>query len=179
MTAAERWLVDSRKVGTTAAEALRHFQSLPPLAVSELLGHWRGQELPTGHIMDGLLATYQWHGKSFIDAETVHPLVFRNRRGERYAIDPRRIPLGLAHYPTLSHSALAAWLFRLGTPLLRTRAPRARLRLMQAFDVLTATMIYDHLPIQDSFVRLSATTLLGVKDMRGTAPFFFTLEREG
>jgi hypothetical protein len=59
-----------------------------------------------------------------------------------------------------------------------TRQPRARLRAMECRGVVTATMIYDHLPIVDSFKRLNATTLLGLMDMRATAPFFFLLEQE-
>jgi hypothetical protein len=49
---------------------------------------------------------------------------------------------------------------------------------MECRGVVTATMIYDHLPIVDSFKRLNATTLLGLMDMRATAPFFFLLEQE-
>jgi Domain of unknown function (DUF4334) len=94
------------------------------------------------------------------------------------SVDPWRIPLGLARWPWLSHSAVAGWLFRLGLPLLTTRKPRARLRAMTVRGAVTATMVYDHLPIMDSFRRVDERTLLGLMDMRGAPPFFFVLEFE-
>jgi hypothetical protein len=162
----------------TCEEALARFDALPAVACEEMLGHWRGAGVATGHVMDGLLEAYGWYGKSFLDAERVHPLVFRTAQGTRYAIDPWRIPLRLARYRTLSQSAVARTLFRLGTPLLRTTQPRARLRAMACRGVVTATMVYDHLPICDSFRRVDERTLLGLMDLRGAPPFFFSLERE-
>ena len=49
---------------------------------------------------------------------------------------------------------------------------------MESRGVLTAIMLYDHLPIADSFRRVDGSTLLGLMDLRGAAPFFFVLERE-
>jgi hypothetical protein len=174
----QEWLTRATTHGTSSADALARFDELPPVTCAELYGHWRGRGLPTGHFMDGLLESYAWHGKSFHSDEEVHPLVFL-RGGARVAVDPWRIPLGLARWPWLSHSAVAGWLFRLGMPLLTTRAPRARLRAMTVRGVLTATMVYDHLPIMDSFRRVDDRTLLGLMDMRGAPPFFFVLECEG
>ncbi len=45
--------------------------------------------------------------------------------------------------------------------------------------IVTATMIYDRLPINDVFRAADADTLLGLMDMRDMAqPFFFMLRRE-
>lgn len=172
------WIDAARDVGTTCADALAMFDQLPAVTCDEMLGHWRGSGLPTGHPMDGMLEAYAWHGKSFVDAETVHPLVFRDARGARFAIDPRRVPLALAPYRSLWQHAVSRTLFRLGIPLLRTTRPRARLRAMACRGVVTATMLYDHLPIADSFRHVDANTRLGLMDQRGAAPFFFVLERE-
>jgi hypothetical protein len=172
------WLSASRARGTTPTEALAMFDQLPAVPCDDLLGHWRGHGLPTGHAMDGMLEAYAWHGKSFLDADQVHPLVFLDTRGARFAIDPRRVPLALAPYRAVWAHPLSRLLFRLGIPLLRTAKPRARLRAMACRGVVTATMVYDHLPIADSFKRVDATTLLGLMDLRGAAPFFFVLERE-
>jgi hypothetical protein len=43
--------------------------------------------------------------------------------------------------------------------------------------VVTATMSYDALPINDHFRRVDDATLLGVMDLRGAPPFFFVLRR--
>jgi hypothetical protein len=173
------WLAATFGRTTPPVEALAMFDQLPAVSCDEMLGHWRGRGLPTGHAMDGMLEAYDWHGKSFLDAETVHPLVFRTARGERFAIDPRRVPLALAPYRALWAHPVSRLLFRVGIPLLRTAQPRARLRAMTCRGVVTATMLYDHLPIADSFKRVDASTLLGLMDLRGAAPFFFVLEREG
>lgn len=162
----------------TLAEALARFDALPAVTTHEMHGQWRGSGVPTGHDMDGLLEAYAWYGKSFESDEAVHPLVFRNRAGQKYAIDPRRIPLALSPYHALTRNAVARALFTLATPLLRTRQPRARLRAMTYRGVTTAAMVYDHLPIIDCFRRIDAHSVLGLMDMRGAAPFFFQLERD-
>jgi hypothetical protein len=105
--------------------------------------------------------------------------VFLNRAGGKYAIDPRLIPLALARYHALTRNVVARAVFSLATPLLRTRHPRARLRAVTYRGVATAAMVYDHLPIIDCFRRIDARTVLGLMDMRGAAPFFFQLERDG
>jgi hypothetical protein len=65
-------------------------------------------------------------------------------------------------------------------PLLRTAAPRARLREVTCRGVPTASMVYDHLAIIDSFRRVDADTVLGIMDRRGDAqPFLFMLRRSG
>ena len=165
-------------VTMTLTEALARFDALPAVTTPEMHGHWRGSGVPTGHDMDGLLETYAWYGKSFESDEAVHPLVFRDRAGQKYAIDPRRIPLSLSRYHALTRHAVSRALFTLATPLLRTRHPRARLRAMTYRGVTTAAMVYDHLPIIDCFRRIDHRTMLGLMDMRGAAPFFFQLERD-
>lgn len=162
----------------TLAEALARFDALPAVTTEEMLGQWRGSGVPTGHEMDGLLETYQWYGKSFVSEEIVHPLLFRDRAGATYAIDPLRIPLALSRFHALTRNAVAQALFTLATPLLRTQAPRARLRAVSCRGVTTAAMVYDHLPIIDFFRRIDAHTVLGLMDRRGAAPFFFQLEQD-
>ena len=169
-------LSDARRI--TLAEALARFDALPAVTTAEMLGEWRGSGVPTGHDMDGLLETYAWYGKSFLSDEAVHPLVFRTRAGEKYAIDPRLIPLSLSRNHALSRHIVARALFTLATPLLRTRIPRARLRAVTYRGVTTAAMVYDHLPIIDCFRRVDDDTVLGAMDIRGAAPFFFQLERD-
>ncbi|WP_236865539.1 DUF4334 domain-containing protein [Brevibacterium daeguense] len=102
------------------------------------------------------------------------------RRGSLFAVEPAVIPLQLAlRLPSLVHHPATAALGRLALPLIRTRRPKARLRMVEYRGVSTATMIYDAQPINDHFRRLDNRTLLGAMDLRGLdSPFFFLLHRE-
>ena len=53
-------------------------------------------------------------------------------------------------------------------------------RMTEYRGVVSATMIYDSLPINDIFRKVDDDTVLGVMDLRFTPqPFFFILLREG
>jgi hypothetical protein len=158
-------------------EALALFDSLDPVRAEEILGRWRGRELGTGHPMDGALVASGWWGKWFDGVDDVHPLVFRTPGGDLVSLDPRRVPLGLAG--TLPPAAMSAARRSLGVlkVAMQTARPRARLRNVEFRGVMTAAMVYDHLPIIDVFRRVDADTLLGVMDLRDSPPYFFVLER--
>lgn len=164
--------------GVGTDEALALFDTLPALAPEELLGEWRGAELPTGHPLDGLLDATGWAGKRFDDAERVHPLLFWDAgRTGTFAVDPSRVPLRIP-VPT---ALRRPWLHRVITaarPLVATSRYTARLRTTEYRGVATATMIYDARPINDVFRRVSPTRVLGLMDRRGdAAPYFFVLNR--
>jgi hypothetical protein len=148
--------------------------------IGELTGRWRGSGLPTGSPLDGLLEAYGWYGKEFVDAETVHPLLFADAAGRPRPLNPALIPIPvLRDHAGLAHSPLARSAFGVVRPLLTTRRPRARLRAVEHRGVVTAAMVYDALPIIDVFRRISADVLLGLMDLRGLAqPFFFVLRRD-
>ena len=177
--AAARWLTEHR-AGVAPEEALAFFDGLPTVPAAEMLGRWRGSGLPTGSRLDGLLESYGWYGKEFTGAESVHPLLFADRRGRPRPVDPVWIPLPLLR----DYSGLARlWPVRTAfgglRPLLCTNTPKARLRTIDHRGVSTAAMVYDALPIIDVFRRIGPDVVLGAMDMRGLpAPFFFLLERE-
>jgi hypothetical protein len=165
--------------GARVEAALALFDSLPAVAPEAMLGAWRGHGLPTGHPFDGFLERLGWHGKRFDSTEDAHPLVFRRGDGSLYSLDPSRIPLALAiRCAGLLRRPLAASIGKRLTPLLRTGRPKARLRSTEFRGVVSATMIYDTLPILDVFRRVDRDTLLGVMDLRGAPFFVFTLRRE-
>jgi hypothetical protein len=176
---ARRW-VDEHRAGAGPAEALEFFDRLPPVSPDGMLGRWRGSGLPTGSPLDGLLEAYGWYGKEFVDAETVHPLLFRDRAGRPRPVDPDLLPTGLLRDRAgLAHHPLARSAFTGVRPLLFTRKPKARLRALEHRGVLTAAMIYDALPIIDVFRRVDDATVLGFMDMRGLPdPFLFLLRRD-
>lgn len=162
-------------------EALAIFDSLEPVDERFMLGAWRGTGFPTGHVLDGVLEAFEWEGKHFLDSERVHPLVFRAAaQGCMFTIRPlgARFAVGLLQrFPLLKSRAVAGVVRRL-LPLLRTSQPTARLRMTSFRGRLSASMIYDDLPIVDVFRRVDADTVLGLMDMKGLdRPFFFVLRR--
>jgi uncharacterized protein DUF4334/GXWXG protein len=166
--------------GAPLDDVLALFDDLPPVEVADLVGSWRGAELPTGHPLDGLLARFGWHGKRFGGADDARPLVFDDGRGGLVEVNPALVPLGLAvRLAALLRNPLAARAFALVRPLMRTRRPRARVRMQRYRGVVSATMCYDALPVHDAFRAVDGDTLLGLMDMRGQdRPFAFVLRRE-
>ncbi|RKG95462.1 DUF4334 domain-containing protein [Corallococcus sp. CA047B] len=152
-----------------AEEALALFDSLPTVDLSFMWGTWKGSELQTEHPMDGMLSATGWYGKQFIDAESVHPLLFFTEdRAAVFPVDPRRWPSPEIRGPVGPHRATV-----------ETAKFKARLRMTQYRGRLSATMIYDDWPTNDVFRQVDANTLLGVMDARGMpAPYFFVLRRD-
>lgn len=170
------WLVRLQESGTTTTEALDFFDSLPPVTLDDLIGRWRGSGLHSGHPMDGLLEAFGWYGKEFIDPDSVHPLLFVDGAGEILALNSRHIPFGMMTRVELKGNRLTRTLFSIVRPFLRTTESMARIRMMEHRGKVSATMIYDFLPIHDVFRRVNQDTLLGLMDLRGVQqPFFFVL----
>lgn len=163
------------------AQALSLFDSLPATTEAELLGSWRGDEVPSEHPFAGLLTTCHWHGKRFDSAEQVHPLIFETNCGRLVSVEPRLVMPALNwvdRLPALRSAAMGRIFQRL-VPLLAASGGRARLRRIEHRGVLTAAMLYDHLPIVDVFRRLDTRTLLGLMDLKGMEqPYCFLLRRE-
>lgn len=164
---------------TSTDDALTLFDSLPTATQSFMYGAWRGAGFHTNHPMDGLLETFGWHGKEFIDDNSVHPLVCRDNAGHLFNVDPQRIPMSLATGASLPRSNLMNKLFLGLKTFLKTKHPRARLRMMEYRGKVSATMVYDHLPIHDVFRQVDENTVLGIMDLRDLKdPFFFVLRRD-
>jgi hypothetical protein len=178
-SSAGRWLAE-HSGGAPAGEALAFFDGLPVVTPEDMLGRWRGSGLPTGSPLDGLLEAYGWYGKEFVDAEAVHPLLFRDRAGRPRPVDPALVPVGLLRdHPWLAHHRLARAAFAGIRPLLHTGRPTARLRTVEHRGVRTAALVYDALPVIDVFRWVDADVRLGLMDLRGlAAPFFFLLRRD-
>lgn len=169
-------------VPTTTTEALAVFDAAPGVDPEFMIGTWHGAELPTAHPMDGLLAASGWWGKQFVDAETVHPLLFPKDGGTAlWALNPVLAfgGLGIAtKVPLVRNLSLVQPISAL-RPALRTKAPKARLRTTRYRGIDSATMIYDNLPINDVFRKISEDTVIGAMDYRGgTRPYFFVLQRD-
>lgn len=163
----------------STTEALALFDSLEPVDVDFMLGRWVGAGFATDHPMDGLLETFGWYGKAFVTPDDVHPLLFR-RGGDVISISPRFMPMNLLWKMPVPRSGLLNALSLPFKLALQTRNARARLRMLEHRGKVSATMIYDDLPIHDVFRKLDDVTVLGVMDLKGMPqPFFFQLRREG
>jgi|SRR5690242_4196051 GXWXG protein/uncharacterized protein DUF4334 len=169
-------------VPTTTDEALEVFDAAEAVDPTFMIGTWHGAEVPTGHPMDGLLAASGWWGKRFVDAETVHPLLFRTMNNSGlWALNPAVAFAGLgvtAKLPQLRALPMSGAIAAL-RPVVQTRSAKARLRTTRYRGTDTATMIYDQLPINDVFHRLSDDAVIGAMDLRGSRrPYFFVLHRD-
>ncbi|WP_298864042.1 DUF4334 domain-containing protein [uncultured Sulfitobacter sp.] len=162
----------------TTQEALAYFDTLEPVDLSSMMGRWRGEGIDTGHYMDGLLEATRWYGKVFESPDIVHPLVHEDRFGGKFFVNPALLPLKIAAILPMPREIIS-WTFPILRPVLTTRKPKARLRMMQFRGRLSATMIYDAKPINDVFRKIDDQTVLGLMDQRGdSSPFFFKLMKD-
>lgn len=157
-------------------EALNAFDSLPPVSSEFMHGRWKGFEIETGHPMDGLLVPSGWYGKLFINNEEVHPLVFfGDDKTELYSVNPRFMPLNIK----LPKDESLGTLMNMARIVLETKESKARLRNLEYRGKVAATMIYDEIPVMDTFVKIDDSRVLGVMDLKGQdLPYFFGLKRD-
>ncbi len=168
----------SRKNNSTE-DAFALYDSLETVGVSFMMGNWKGSGFHTGHTMDGALETFNWYGKSFEDPENVHPLVFKSFGKSKFKVNPGRMPVRLATLIPSTNLWPLKYVFLCIRFLFQTSKSKARVRMTEFRGKLTATMVYDQLPIHDVFRKVNETTLFGCMDFKGMKqPFFFVLERE-
>lgn len=155
----------------TPEQALEIFDSLPAVQPAELIGLWKGASFPTGSPMDHTLEQSGWYGKEFIDENHVHPLVYNTTDGGRFTVDPEKAQ---ATY----RSDRAANLSERQSEV-QTDETKARIRVVQYRGVPTASMVYNHTPVIDSFRKVDDNTLLGaMESMDLPVPFLFVLRRQ-
>ena len=167
----------------TTEEAIALFDSLDTVNLDFMYGRWKGADIQTGHPMDGLLEVANWYGKEFVSEDCVHPLLFSNgqvgEKQEIFKVSPSPSMMKLALRLPIPKSDAVKPVFSLFNPLLKTQESQARLRMTEYRGKLSATMIYDHLPIHDIFRKVDEDTLLGLMDYKDSPqPFLFLLHRE-
>lgn len=127
---------------------------LAPVGVDEILGRWTGGDFATGHVISKVLTKARWHGKWFDSALDVTPIVCRDDAGQL-----------VANSAAAGGGAASLWPvgFR---------------------GEVTATMVYDNVPVFDHFKKLDDHTLMGImngklEQLYGiTELYYFWLERE-
>ncbi len=161
----------------TTAEALAVYDALPVVESDFMLGRWQGAGLPTHHPMDGLLEAFNWYGKEFVDADHVHPLLFKDSRGELYRVNPALMPMKLAGSVPGNKSWPVRKTFALMKPIISTTTSKATLQQITLRGKTSAAMVYDQLPIRDVFRKVDDNTVMGLMDYLDMVPFFFILRR--
>ena len=165
--------------GASTEEALKFFDELESVNLEFMIGRWQGYEFPTNHPMDGLLKASGWYGKEFVDAEFVHPLLFSDGNNNIFKVEPSPIAMNLGlSLSGLKNKAMKP-ILTLMNLMLKTEKSQARIRMMEYRQKVSATMIYDNLPINDIFRKIDDNTVLGLMDFKGVPqPFFFVLKRD-
>jgi hypothetical protein len=177
-TAIAQFKRHTEQAKTTTAEALALFDRLEPVDMEFMFGRWRGSGFETGHPMDGLLEAANWYGKAFVSPDCVHPLLFTDGNDKIFKVAPNPQMMKLALRLPIPKNESIRPMYTLFISLLKTEQSQARLRMMEHRSKVSATMIYDHLPIHDVFRKVDENTLLGLMDYKESAdPFFFVLER--
>jgi hypothetical protein len=171
-----RTLLQQEKISTD--EALKLFDELDTVDLEFMIGRWKGAGLHTDHPMDGLLEATNWYGKEFITPDCVHPLLFLDNNDRIFKVAPNLMGMNLAlRFPIAKSKAIEPLLnFMVST--FKTEKSQARIRMMEHRQKISATMIYDTLPIHDIFRKIDDNTVLGLMDFkRMEQPFFFLLNR--
>jgi hypothetical protein len=163
---------------TSTDEALKLFDELEPVDLEFMMGRWKGSGFHTNHPMDGLLEAANWYGKEFIDPDCVHPLLFLDGNKKIFKVAPNPTAMNLVLRFPVPQNKVMKFLFNLMNSMLKTEESKARIRMMEHRQKISATMIYDNLPIHDIFRKVDDNTVLGLMDFKGMKqPFFFLLNR--
>lgn len=143
-----------------AAEAARTddldalWADLATVTVEEVIGAWRGGDFNTGHLASQVLQQVRWHGKRFDGPLAAVPMLCRDEQGELYS----NLKAGGG-----GEASLWPVGFR---------------------GEVTATMVYDKMPVFDHFKKVDDDTLMGIMNGKLEAAFgvadlyYFWLERE-
>jgi hypothetical protein len=162
---------------TTTESALQLFDELESVDLEFMIGRWKGSGFHTDHQMDGLLEAFNWYGKEFVSAEHVHPLLFSDGN-DIFKVDPNPTLTNMGLNISLPKNEAIKPVYSVMSKLLKTEESKARIRLMEYRGKVSATMIYDYLPINDVFRKVDENTVLGLMDFKGMSqPFFFVLKR--
>jgi len=158
----------------TSEDALLIFDSLESIKPDFMFGEWRGDEIFTGHPMEGNLQRGGWAGKEFKSPEEVSPLVYyaNEQRNDTFWVDP------YVHFKNRSEGSKDVFIGTIRDKV-ETNEYKARLRQIIYRGKIETAMIYDNLPIHDIFKKIDENTVLGVMDYKIIPqPYFFILKRK-
>jgi len=161
------------------SEKIAWFASLPPVIPTELTGVWRGEGIPSGHPLDGVLENLQWFGKKFHPDLRADALLFQWRPRRLVPIEPAFFPIRtVIRFAAFAKTSVARnWFSRLNK-LVRARDTTASVKLRTVDEDETAAMVYDRQPIVDFFRRIGDDEIAGMMVVEGDERrYFFRLRR--
>lgn len=155
------------------------FQGLEPVNPLDLVGLWKGTDIPSGHPLDGVLGNLGWFGKRFHPDLRADALLFQWRPGRLVPIEAALFPIKFVLWAApFGRTSVARGLSSYLQKMFRARGQTACLKLLQFKGGLTAAMVYDEQPVTDYIRRISADTVAGMMCVDGDPRrFFFKLER--
>lgn len=127
---------------------------LATVDLAHMRGQWRGGEFAAGHPASAVLKQVRWHGKRFGDPLDAVPLLCRDDDGDLYS-----------HVDAGGGGEASLWM-------------------VEFRGEVTATMVYDRLPVFDHFKKVDDDTVVGIMNGKlestfGVADLYhFWLERE-
>lgn len=145
----------------------------------QMVGVWRGEGIPYGHPLDGVLENLQWFGKRFQADLRADALLFQWRPGRLVPIEPSYFPIKLAlRFAPLGRTSVARNWFSYLHKAFRAHGTTAMLSLRIMDGSETAAMVYDKQPIVDYFKRVADDEVAGMMVVEGDERrYFFRLRR--
>ncbi len=143
----------------TQADMAVTFDTLNPVSIDMLIGTWKVDPSYAETLGGKMLIESGWWGARFVDAETVDPLLYPKPDGNGvFAAD---LPSVLAVLSTGERDISAR------RNEVETSAPIGRLRMVEYRGVLTATLVYDQVPVLDYLRAIDSGTIVAAVEHRG------------
>lgn len=161
------------------SEKIAWFGSLSSVLPGEMTGVWRGEGIPSGHPLDGVLENLQWFGKRFNANLSADALLFQWDPGRLVPIEPAFFPIRLAiRLAAFGRTSVARNWFAHVSKIVRSRGTTAMVKLRMIDGAETAAMVYDKQPIVDYFRRIGNDEVAGMMVIEGDdRRYFFKLRR--
>lgn len=135
------------------------FDTLNSVSIEMLTGTWKVDPSYTETSGGKMLIESGWWGARFVDAETVDPLLYPTPDGNAvFAADLQAV---LAVLSTGERDIPAR------RNEVETSTPIGRLRMVEYRDVLTATLVYDQVPVLDYLRAIDRDTIVAAVEHRG------------
>ena len=150
------------------------FKTLGPVLPAEMVGLWRGEDIPSDHPFDGVLENLQWFGKRFLPDLRADALLFQWKPDRLVPLEPAAFPIRLAiRLAPLGRTSLARKLFSHVQKVARAHGTTAKLTLRMVDGLETTAMVYDKLPVIDVFGRVAENEVAGMMVVDGDDRWYF------
>lgn len=148
-----------RDGSVTQADLAVAFDTLNPVSIDMLVGTWKVDPSYADTPGGKMLVESGWWGARFVDIETVDPLLYPRPDGNGvFAADLLAV---LAVLSTGERDISAR------RDEVETSTPIGRIRMVEYHGVLTATLVYDQVPVLDYLRAVDGDTIVAAVEHRG------------